>query len=266
MFFHVSFIVVFIGGLISFQTRMSGAIIVTEGETYSGSLLTINSRDFLYQHEQPYFFDPDSGTAITLEDFHINRNSEGVIIDSYANVIVTEGEEIRDATIKVNKPLLLLSGETITLQNYGFAPRLSATDNKTNTLVCDGFYKLPPPANTDGTTSFRLPYTDITIKARYEPVLEKVRSKIKSKFIPAFQILVTDGYGKEHIKGLLKMGETLKGDTISITLKDMKYWVKFTVVKDQGIRIVYAGFLLAAVSITWRLLPLLFRRLKDDTA
>jgi len=37
-------------------------------------------------------------------------------------------------------------------------------------------------------------------------------------------------------------------------MRDMPFWVRFYVIKQRGISILYAGFLLASIGVIWRLL------------
>ncbi|MCL6471566.1 MAG: cytochrome c biogenesis protein ResB [Firmicutes bacterium] len=266
VFFHISFIIIFAGGLVSFQTRQTGAVIITEGDTYTGDIYSLNNRDYLYLKEKPYLFDPTREISITLEGFKVTRDSNGKAVDYAASVYAIDGQNEKETAVRINQPLSLSDGENLTLQNYGLAPLLRVIDNKTGDVVGEQHYKLPSNIGKPEKTPYRLPYTDINIQAVFYPDVVKDGSGYATKSQepknPAFYIRVTDGYGKEQIKGLLKMGGTLKGEHISITLKDIKYWVKFGVVRDKGIGIVYTGFALATLSIIWRMLPLLLRGMK----
>ena len=39
-----------------------------------------------------------------------------------------------------------------------------------------------------------------------------------------------------------------------LEMRDMRYWVRFYVVKQRGLSILYSGFALATIGVIWRLL------------
>jgi hypothetical protein len=70
---------------------------------------------------------------------------------------------------------------------------------------------------------------------------------------PAFVISVLKGADKIG-EGVLPLNGALNFDGYRLEFRDLRYWVRFSVIKDHGVGIVYAGFLLACLAVIWRLL------------
>jgi hypothetical protein len=74
---------------------------------------------------------------------------------------------------------------------------------------------------------------------------------------PAFRVAVFKG--KHFITAkVLRPGETLDFDGFNIVFSDFTYWVKFYIVGEYGLSIIYAGFALMTVALFVRFI--FFRR------
>jgi hypothetical protein len=70
---------------------------------------------------------------------------------------------------------------------------------------------------------------------------------------PMFFIAVEQG-GNKIAEGLVPKNGALEFAGYRLEMRDMPFWVRFYVVKQRGLSILYAGFALATIGVIWRLL------------
>jgi hypothetical protein len=70
---------------------------------------------------------------------------------------------------------------------------------------------------------------------------------------PVFFISVGQG-GKKIGEGTIARNSVMKFAGYSLEMPEMPFWVRFSVIKEHGIAIVYAGFAIASLAVIWRFL------------
>jgi len=60
--------------------------------------------------------------------------------------------------------------------------------------------------------------------------------------------------GKKVAEGLIPKNGSLEFSGYRLEMRDMPFWVRFFVVKQRGLSILYAGFAIATIGVIWRLL------------
>ena len=60
--------------------------------------------------------------------------------------------------------------------------------------------------------------------------------------------------GKKIAEGLVPKNGTMEFAGYRLEMRDMPFWVRFYVVKQRGLSILYAGFAIATIGVIWRLL------------
>jgi len=70
---------------------------------------------------------------------------------------------------------------------------------------------------------------------------------------PMFQVQV-EYHGKPVAAGMVAPQGALKFGGYQLVLKQMPYWVRFSVIKEYGLSIIYAGFAVASIAVIWRFL------------
>ena len=68
---------------------------------------------------------------------------------------------------------------------------------------------------------------------------------------PVF-IIAVERQGKPVTNGTVARDGALAFADYQLVLKDLPYWVSFSVFKEQGLSIIYAGFALASLAVIWR--------------
>ncbi|NTW89236.1 MAG: cytochrome C biogenesis protein ResB, partial [Desulfobulbaceae bacterium] len=74
---------------------------------------------------------------------------------------------------------------------------------------------------------------------------------------PVF-FITAEQYGKKIAEGLVPKNGALEFAGYRLEMPEMPFWVRFYVVKQRGLSILYAGFAIATIAVIWRLL--FFRR------
>jgi hypothetical protein len=74
---------------------------------------------------------------------------------------------------------------------------------------------------------------------------------------PTFTILV-ERDGKKVAEGTVPKNGVLEFAGYRLEMREMPFWVRFYVIKERGLAILYSGFALATFAVIWRLL--FFRR------
>ena len=70
---------------------------------------------------------------------------------------------------------------------------------------------------------------------------------------PVF-IITVEQQGKLITKGPVTKNDALAFADYQITLRELPYWVRFSVYKERGVSIIYAGFAIASLAVIWRFL------------
>jgi hypothetical protein len=68
---------------------------------------------------------------------------------------------------------------------------------------------------------------------------------------PVF-IITVEQQGKTISKGSVNKSGTLAFADYQLVLKELPYWVRFSVYKELGLSIIYAGFAIASLAVIWR--------------
>ena len=70
---------------------------------------------------------------------------------------------------------------------------------------------------------------------------------------PVF-IIDVEKQGKPITRGNVSQNSTLVFDGYKLVMKELPYWVRFSVYKERGLSIIYTGFALASLAVIWRFL------------
>lgn len=265
--FHLSLILILMGGALSVRTRVNATALITEGETYQGSFQTVSNRDYLRFGEQPAFFFWRPGLEVFLKQLYVEyQPGSADLKDCWADIELREnGKAVASKRVRVNQPLIY-DDTSFVLEGYGYSPYFTITDPRGS--VIHSYYEKLRTAGTpasdsagtgDGFEEFRVPWSDITVRARLFPGADGSKR-------PAFQMEIFDGLGKKHYAGWVYKDKPLHLDNLSLFFTDLKYWVLLRVIRDEGARWAYIGFLTAALGLGWRLIPLLLGTQKEEAS
>jgi cytochrome c biogenesis protein ResB len=261
LLFHLSFFLLLIGGVMSFYTKFSGFSELAVGETFEGKYSSAR---------KPKIGDVPS-TSFTIEDIRPSYYRKTVPLGLDVALLTKSGRK----TIGINRPYKE-GALSFIIKGMDIAPLFIIRDSTGNEL--DGAYvKLKGLGGgenffTMNGYDFRAVfYTDFRSRLKETagempdvPQVLKQFPEMTSPVLqsaevidPAFHITAMQGL-KTIRSGTIRKGESLEFDGHSILFADLTYWVKFYVVKEHGLGIIYSGFVLMVLALVIRFL--FFRR------
>ena len=80
------------------------------------------------------------------------------------------------------------------------------------------------------------------------------RASRTMEFNNPFFFISVEKAGKKIAEGLVPKNGALEFAGYRLEMLDMPFWVRFYVVKQRGLSILYAGFAIATIGVIWRLL------------
>jgi len=157
------------------------------------------------------------------------------------------GEQVAD----VNKPYRD-DHTTFIVDNVGVSP-LFVVQDASGKEIDGGFMKLHVMGGK--VDVFSLAGYHFRVHFYPDYVLENGQPATRSRAFnnPMFQVQV-EYHGKPVTSVLVAPKGTLDFNGYRLVLKQMPYWVRFSVIKEYGLSIIYAGFAVASIAVIWRFL------------
>ena len=243
--FHISFFFILLGGMISVYTKFVGMVDLAEGESFQGEVARYNPTPML-----PKFGGPPE-VAFTVKNIRplvVDNTPTGLEVQ-----LVEAGGTVRN--LSINKPYDV-GCTSFVIKDLGLAPLFEVRDPAGKTL--DGAYVKLNVMKGKGDTFlmggflFRVHFfPDYTVK---DGVAATASEEFKN---PVFEVLV-EQKGKQIAKGIIPKGGALSFDGYQLAMLQMPFWVRFMVIKEYGLFILYTGFAMASLAVIWRFL--FFRR------
>lgn len=239
--FHLCFIFFLLGAFTAFYTKFSGKLILAEGEEFTGSLVQYSSVSLPRAGEPPLL----RFQVLDVRPVVSGRRASALYVD----LLMEDGEK---KTVNINQPLKE-GAASFVVKNIGISPLFVLRDADGNEAA-GAYYKLA--ALMKETDTFTLGGYNVDVmfypdysgrvngalnEGRFAPVLKD----------PVFDLIVHDAAGNVY-KGIVRMGEPVMLDGMSISFEDIPYWVEFYVSKDSGVVFIYAGFILGIASLLFR--------------
>ncbi len=246
--FHLSFILLMAGALVSKSTLIAGELVITEGQTAAGPLMGWDRRG-----RKERFWPGEPARRVTLKSFTAVRDRKQVAT-RYESVLTVEGPDGRRTdTVLVNHPLVH-DGVVFLLHRYGLAPRFTvkerdAAPGAEPMLRSYVNLRLVGKGRED---YFLIPGTETTVHVRFN----------QDFAAPVFEVQARDGQGERLVSGETGIPGVVSGPGLEIEVDDLRYWNRFLVRRESGKAVVYAGFWTAVAGLALRFLPLATRRLE----
>ncbi|BCS52106.1 cytochrome c biogenesis protein ResB [Geobacter sp. SVR] len=241
--FHLSFFLILLGGLTSIYTEFIGYLELAEGEEFHGDI------DRYVQRPVPKM--PKLGTPPQVA-FAIKS------IVPTASGFTETGLKVQIADAKgethkldINKPYNVDSSSFV-LKYLGVAPLFVLKDASGKELQ-GAYLKLDVLKGKKGT--FYMGGYEFQTLFYPDYVVSNGEHTTKSSEFknPTFRIAAGKD-GKLIAEGVVSVGGELQFDGQRLELRELPFWVRFFVTKDQGIPIIYTGLFIASLAIVWRFL------------
>jgi hypothetical protein len=242
-FFHLSFFLILVGGAISFYTTFIGYVDLAQGETFMGELERYNS--------SPSPALPKIG-GIPKVAFTVTSITPQVVRNTPTGIsvkLLDAGGKVQD--VGINTPYKT-DNTFFVFKHLGMAPLFVLKDASGRDI--DGaFFKLDVLQGRQD--RFGLAGYEFTTHFYPDYVLEKGLPATRSQEFknPTFSIIV-ERDGKKIGEGILPRNGALEFAGHRLEMQEMPFWVRFYVIKERGVSILYTGLAIACCAVIWRLL------------
>jgi hypothetical protein len=245
--FHLSFFLILLGGVTSIYTQFIGYLDLAEGETFQGEL-----QRYVQQPAPtlPVIGSPPK-VAFTVKSV-VPQASEFTETGLKVELVDRRG---RVHNLDINRPYVEDTSSFV-LKNTGPAPLFILKD-PTGKEIDGGYVKLNVlKGKSDG---FNLGEFQFKVKFYPDYVFDDGKDATRSLEFnnPTFKITALRK-GTVIAEGKVTKNGAMEFAGYRLEMREMPFWVRFYIIKERGIPIAYAGFIIASLAVLWRLL--LFRR------
>ena len=241
--FHVSFYLVLLGGMITVYTEFIGYVDLAQGENFQGELARYNVKPAL---QLPAIGSPPrvSFTVSSIEPQVVMNTPTSIAV----KLLDGQGESHE---VGINRPYK--TGPTsFVFKHLGMAPHFVLKDpagkELDNALVkLDVLRRAPDKFDMGGYNFTATFYPDY--------VLEKGKNATRSMEFnnPTF-FIVAERDGKKVGEALVPKNATFEFAGNRLEMPELRYWVRFYVISQRGLPILYLGFAVACLAVIWRMI------------
>jgi hypothetical protein len=239
--FHISFFFILLGGMISIYTRFAGVLDLAAGESFQGEVARYNASPQLPKIGTPPRV---SFTVKSINPMLVNGMPTGLKV----RMVDDRGAEHE---ADVNRPYKADNSSFI-VDNVGPAPLFVVRDRSGKEI--DGAYT---KLNVMGGKEDVFSLAGFHFRAKFFPdyfINNGVPASRSREFKNPVFIITAEQQGKVLTKGTVSKDGVLAFADYQLVLKDLPYWVRFSVYKERGLSIIYAGFAIASLAVIWRFL------------
>ncbi len=243
MLFHLSFFLILLGGLISLYTEFTGYIDLAQGESFQGELNRYN------RSPEPLLpvigTPPDASfTVKSIVPQVVHNTPTGITV-----LLVDRQGKTHD--VDINRPYTA-EHTSFVFKHLGVSPLFVLRD-ATGKESGGAYFKLDVLQRKPD--RFALGGFEFTATFYPDFVMEEGKRATRSmEFNNPVFFLSVDRDGKKVAEGLVPKNGALEFAGYRLEMRDMPFWVRFYVVKQRGLSILYAGFAIATIGVIWRLM------------
>lgn len=243
MLFHLSFFLILLGGLISVYTEFNGYLDLAQGESFQGELSRYNTTQPLLMPEigSP----PDASFKVKSIVPRVAHNTPTGI-----SVLLVDGRG-KTHEVDINRPYTT-EHTSYVFKHLGVSPLFVLTDSSGREtggayIKLDVLQRKPDRFILGGFTFTATFYPDFVM-------VDGKRATRSMEFNNPVFFISAEQDGKKAGEGLVPKNGSLEFSGHRLEMRDMPFWVRFFVVKQRGLSILYAGFAIATIGVIWRLL------------
>jgi hypothetical protein len=247
LFFHASFLLCLVGGLLVMYTRFAGTFILTEGQEFVPEMT-----NFSRIYQQPKMLKALPPFFLRLDKV-VPRYEGEVGTDLDVDMTLTYGSDAEKVRLKVNEPVER-DALSILAIDLGVSPLMILRDRTGREIGGSYYYLNVLSGKEDG---FSFPGSPYAFSVRFYPDFVELDGKPDSRSRelknPVF-FLKVDKKGMPVFQGFLPMRQRIAIDDLVLSFEDIRYWVEFYAVREYGNIPLYVGFLLGGIGLVMRLL------------
>lgn len=241
--FHLSFYLILLGGMISFYSEFIGYIDLAQGEPFQGEIYRYNQKP---QPKMPKIGSPPEA-SFTIQSIvpQVVRNTPtGISVK-----LIDDQGQMHE--VGINTPYRTRHSSFV-FNHLGVAP-LFVLKDPAGKEVGGSYFKLDVVKGKQDT--FLLGGFNFTARFYPDYLLKDGRHTTKSMEFnnPVFAVTV-EREGKKIAEGTIPKSGAMEFAGYRLEMRDMPFWVRFYVIKQRGLSLVYTGFFIAAIAVIWRLL------------
>lgn len=248
MLFHASLLVIMAGAVASALTQFSGYMLIAEGQS------VVDAREaYLSVSGEPRVGDAFTGARLTLESMRFEYEDDEVIWAGAAMSGADLDGRLKSFEARVNYPFEL-AGKSYLLMDSGYVADISVeSDGVTRSLLVNLAEETPygwqdaiaVPQAGGSPLEIGLVAAPVALAAGEELPVEKYdivdpRLAVGLASAPAEMTVLAAGES------------AMPAPEVRVTFNGLRLWSRFLVRKDPFRWVVYAGFWLAVIGLTWR--------------
>ena len=156
----------------------------------------------------------------------------------------------RGATTRINRPLWVAPGTFLRLAGFGYTPRYELTDGD-GAVADSAFVKLNvfPPGQRDSISFDAYPHR-VFVEVLPDFTVEDGEAVTRTLNLVNPAVRVEVFRGKLHLgEALLRQGEGYGFEDLTLRFPEIRYWGEFSLVRDPGAPVLFAGYLLGLVGL-----------------
>lgn len=246
LIFHIAFIIVGVGVVVSGFYRFDGSLVLLEGDVFLGE-----RESYIYHSAGEDFDRLAPKLSFKLDEISTEFWGWRMYFTGLEATIRHSAASLdKEETLWLNGGPTI-EGARLKLSSYGYSPNLHF--RKDGMLVRKGTTALQifPPGIED---SLEINNYKIFITAYPDAVEENGRLVNASLNIrePAFLVRV-EWFGREVFADAVRLGEVFRYRDLGIIFEGLRPYVIIDVIKDPGENVVFIGFIVGAVGLVMRL-------------
>lgn len=242
--FHLSLMVILLGGLYSGATKMAGYFELAEGQSFSEQ-----HRDYEEIDEGPLFREQHVNFGLRLDRLQTAYSDDGSLREIASAVTLrSPAGEVRTDRLSVDRPLSYMGTTIYQAKRHGFAALLSLKDARGNTTA-SGYVNFPTPAELTHPASnrFPLPGTALQAEADFFPTGEgeTLGAESWSRTRPEkarLYLFLRDEQKQLVFQGPLALGDSISVNGYVLSFSQVSRWAGFPVTRDPGLPVIFTGF------------------------
>ena len=240
--FHVSFYLVLLGGMITVYTEFIGYLDLAQGESFHGEIGRYNVKP---QVSLPAIGSPPEAS------FTVSSIVPQVVLNTPTSISIKllDGQN-QVHEVGINRPYST-GATSYVFKHLGMAPHFVLKDpagrELDNTLVkLDVLRQVPDKFDLGGYNFTATFYPDF--------VMEQGKRATRSMEFnnPTF-FLVAERNGQKVGEAVVPKNGTFEFAGNRLEMVDLRYWVRFYVISQRGLPILYLGFAVACLAVIWRM-------------
>jgi hypothetical protein len=241
--FHGAFFLIALGFLLTILTRYEARVWTAVGEEFVGE-----APQFLSQSPPRVLSLGAPALSFRVEEIRPQFWRDQLLFTKLEADLLLAGGGLE--TTRINRPLWVGPATFLRLSGFGYAPRFELADPR-GLVLESAFAKLNvfPPGQRDFVFPGRYPFR-ISVEVFPDQVDGPDGPATASLNLRNPALGVRVGRGKLILaEGLLKPGEKLALEGLTLSFPEIRYWGEFTLVRDAGAPVLFLGFLVGLLGL-----------------